>query len=99
MRIGKIDKDTFDRFILRRLGRKDATVIVPSRTGIDAGVIDAGRGKVLVIAEDPIFTMPKLPQTRYGRRFSRDCRNNKTLRGNMAAGRMRSRMNLPLRAV
>lgn len=67
MKIGKIDQETFRRYLLGRLGKKDPTVIVPPLAGVDAGVIDVGGGKVLVIAEDPIFTMPALPLAMFGR--------------------------------
>ncbi|MDD1721745.1 MAG: AIR synthase family protein [Euryarchaeota archaeon] len=64
--IGKIDLDTFTSFILPRLGRKDDTVIVPPRTGIDAAVIDIGHDNVLIIAEDPIFAVPMQPWEMFG---------------------------------
>ncbi len=67
MKIGKIDQETFRRYLLGRLGKRDATVIVPPLDGVDAGVVDAGGGRVLVIAEDPIFTMPGLPLEMFGR--------------------------------
>jgi len=66
MKIGKIDDATFRAVILRRLGKKDPTVLVPPRAGVDAGVVDLGGGKVLVVAEDPIFTMPRLPLETFG---------------------------------
>jgi hydrogenase maturation factor len=66
MKIGKIDDATFRAIILRRLGKKDATVLVPPQAGVDAGVVDLGGGKVLVVAEDPIFTMPRLPLATFG---------------------------------
>jgi hydrogenase expression/formation protein HypE len=66
MKIGKIDFETFQRFLLNRLGAKDPTVLVPPLTGVDAGVVDAGGGRVLIIAEDPIFTMPMLPLETFG---------------------------------
>jgi len=65
-KIGKIDVDTFTSFILRRLGRKDDSVLVPPLTGIDAGVVDIGQNKVLIIAEDPIFSIPKQPLKMFG---------------------------------
>jgi hydrogenase expression/formation protein HypE len=67
MKIGKINQETFRHYLLGRLGKKDATVIVPPLAGVDAGVVDAGGGRVLVIAEDPIFTMPGLPLEMFGR--------------------------------
>ena len=66
MKIGKIDFETFQAFLLERLGKKDPTVLVPPLTGVDAGVVDAGGGNVLIIAEDPIFTMPMLPLETFG---------------------------------
>ena len=66
LKIGKINADTFDRFLLKRLGSKDKSVIVPPLTGVDAGVIDIGNTKVLVVAEDPIFTIPGLPLEMFG---------------------------------
>ena len=66
MAIGKIDIRTFNSIFLGRLGRKDRTVLVPPMTGVDAAVIDIGGGKVLVVAEDPIFTMPRLPLEMFG---------------------------------
>ena len=66
MKIGKIDFDTFTSFLLQRLGKKDDTVVVPPLTGIDAGVVDIGDNKVLIIAEDPIFSIPKQPLEMFG---------------------------------
>lgn len=65
-KIGKIDFDAFSSFLLKRLGKTDPSVLVPPLTGVDAGVIDIGDDKVLIIAEDPIFTMPKLPLEMFG---------------------------------
>jgi hydrogenase expression/formation protein HypE len=67
MKIGKIDEAVFRSVVLGKLGRRDPTVLVPPRTGVDAGVVDLGGGKVLVVAEDPIFTMPRLPLEMFGR--------------------------------
>jgi hydrogenase expression/formation protein HypE len=65
-KIGKIDLDTFTSFLLPRLGKKDDSVIVPPTTGIDAGVIDIGNDRVLIIAEDPIFAIPHQPLEMFG---------------------------------
>lgn len=65
-KIGKIDLETFETFISRRLGRRDETVLVPPLTGVDAGVIDIGDGKVLIIAEDPILFAPGTPYDLFG---------------------------------
>ncbi len=66
MKIGKIDDETFRASILGRLGKRDKSVLVPPLAGVDAGVVDLGGGKVLVVAEDPIFTMPRLPLEMFG---------------------------------
>jgi hydrogenase maturation factor len=65
-KVGKIDLDTFRDFILQRLGNPDETVVVPPLTGVDAGVIDIGNDNVLIIAEDPIFSVPKQPLEMFG---------------------------------
>ncbi len=65
-KIGKIDLDTFTSFLLPRLGKSDETVIVPPKTGVDAGVIDIGNDRVLIIAEDPIFVVPQQPLEMFG---------------------------------
>lgn len=65
-KIGKIDHKLFTEFLLHRLGKPDPSVIVPPRTGIDAGVVDIGNGNVLIIAEDPIFAVPKQPLDMFG---------------------------------
>jgi Hydrogenase maturation factor len=65
-KIGKIDLDTFNSFLLQRLGKKDESVLVPPQTGVDAAVIDIGNDKVLIIAEDPIFAVPGQPWEMFG---------------------------------
>lgn len=65
-KIGKIDLETFSSFLLHRLGKENPAVIVPPMTGVDAGVIDIGNGNVLIVAEDPIFTIPGLPLEMFG---------------------------------
>jgi hydrogenase maturation factor len=67
MKIGKIDESVFRSLVRGKFGRKDPTVLVPPMTGVDAGVVDLGGGKVLIVAEDPIFTMPRLPLEMFGR--------------------------------
>lgn len=67
MKIGKIDESDFRSLVMGKFGRRDPSVLVPPMTGIDAAVVDLGRGRVLVVAEDPIFTMPRLPLEMFGR--------------------------------
>lgn len=66
MKIGKIDSDTFSSIILERLGKKNDRVLVPPMTGIDAGVVDIGNDRVLIVAEDPIFAIPGQPLEMFG---------------------------------
>jgi hydrogenase maturation factor len=65
-KIGKIDPETFSNFLLRRLGAEDDTVVVPPFTGVDAGVVELGDGKVLIVAEDPILAIPGQPLEIFG---------------------------------
>ncbi len=42
MKIGKIDEGDFRSLLMGKFGRRDPSVIVPHRTGVDAGVVDLG---------------------------------------------------------
>jgi hydrogenase maturation factor len=64
-KVGKIDLEAFETFLLRRLGRAHESVLVGPRTGVDAAVIEVG-GECLVIAEDPIFPAVGLPLETFG---------------------------------
>jgi hydrogenase expression/formation protein HypE len=65
-KIGKIDAEIFEKFLFKRLGHEDESILVPPMAGVDAGVIDIGHDQVLIIAEDPIFTIPGLPLEMFG---------------------------------
>jgi hydrogenase expression/formation protein HypE len=65
-KIGKIDANLFNTFLQHRLGASDSSVLVPPRTGIDAGVVSLGNGEVLIVAEDPIFAIPGQPLEMFG---------------------------------
>jgi len=65
-KIGKIDLEIFEKFVMENLGKRNKNVIVPPQTGVDASVIDVGNGKVLIIAEDPIFPTPGEPLDTFG---------------------------------
>jgi len=56
--LGKLDRATFDKLILSRLGKQDSSVFIGPQHGVDAAVIDLPGGDVMVIAEDPTFGMP-----------------------------------------
>jgi hydrogenase expression/formation protein HypE len=65
-KIGKIEAGIFNSFLQHRLGASDSSVLVPPRTGVDAGVISLGNGEVLIVAEDPIFAIPGQPLEMFG---------------------------------
>lgn len=65
-KIGKLDLTEFETFILKRLGKPDNSILVPPLTGVDAGVIDIGNNQVLIVAEDPIFQVPKQSPEMFG---------------------------------
>lgn len=58
--IGKVDRDSFDRIIFPRLGKKDSSVIIGPQHGVDAAAIELGDGQVMVVKEDPTFGLPVL---------------------------------------
>ncbi|MDD5121911.1 MAG: AIR synthase family protein [Dehalococcoidales bacterium] len=58
--IGKVDRSSFDRIIYPRLGRKDDTVLIGPRHGVDAAAIELPDGSVMVVKEDPTFGLPVL---------------------------------------
>jgi hydrogenase maturation factor/predicted fused transcriptional regulator/phosphomethylpyrimidine kinase len=66
LKVGKIDLKTFESYLLKRLGKKDKRVLVPPLTGVDAAVVEINDDKVLIIAEDPIFSIPGQPLEMYG---------------------------------
>ncbi|MDH7508915.1 MAG: thiamine-phosphate synthase family protein [Methanomassiliicoccales archaeon] len=65
-KVGKIAPEEFESIIVGRFGAVDNTVIIPPKAGVDAGVIDLGNNLVLVVAEDPIFSIPSLPLEMFG---------------------------------
>ncbi|HEY3420200.1 MAG TPA: thiamine-phosphate synthase family protein [Methanomassiliicoccales archaeon] len=66
VKVGKLTPEALERLILPHVGMINSSVIVPPKAGVDSGVIDIGNGNVLVIAEDPIFTLPGLPLSFFG---------------------------------
>lgn len=63
---GKIDADTFDRYIASRLGANRPDVQTGPAPGVDFGVVDLGT-RALVLATDPISILPELGPERAGR--------------------------------
>lgn len=63
--LGKLDRESFNRFIFPLLGKKDLRVIIGPCHGVDAAVVavdeaQAGKRQVMVVAEDPTFGLPVL---------------------------------------
>lgn len=56
--IGKVGRRLFEEIILPNLGRKDPSIIVRPRFGVDFSVIDLG-DKVLIVEVDPVFVVPE----------------------------------------
>jgi hydrogenase maturation factor len=64
--IGKVSSEIFDEVILPQLGRKHPEILVGPQHGVDVGVVDLGRGQVMVTTTDPIFVVPPYGWERSG---------------------------------
>jgi hydrogenase expression/formation protein HypE len=60
-RIGKPSPSRLKKLIRGNLGAPSPSTLVGPGPGLDAAVIDIGGGRVMVVAEDPIFPAPGLP--------------------------------------
>jgi len=56
--IGKVSRELFSNIILPKLGKKDSSLIVGPRFGVDFSVIELG-DIALIIEVDPIFIVPE----------------------------------------
>jgi hydrogenase maturation factor len=59
--VGKPSPRKLEALLGGAFGAPSRDVLVGPGAGLDAAVIDIGRGQVMAIAEDPIFPAPKLP--------------------------------------
>jgi hydrogenase maturation factor len=59
--IGKPSPTQLKRLLGNSFGKKSDRILVGSGPGLDAAVLDLGDGRVMAVAEDPIFPAPKLP--------------------------------------
>ncbi|HOA08460.1 MAG TPA: hydrogenase expression protein, partial [Spirochaetota bacterium] len=59
-RIGKLSPDKMEALIGNSLGKKSSDVIIGPGAGLDAAVLRLSDGRVMAIAEDPIFPAPGL---------------------------------------
>ncbi|RZN62322.1 AIR synthase family protein [Methanonatronarchaeum sp. AMET6-2] len=59
--VGKIDRELFEKLIYSRLGAENPDVVIGPQHGVDAAVVETGQDdRVMVISEDPTFTMPSM---------------------------------------
>ena len=65
-KIGKIDAALFAEYLAGNLGADRSEIVVGPKNGVDAGIFSLGNGKVLIIAEDPIFPAPLLSSREFG---------------------------------
>ncbi|MCY0868116.1 MAG: AIR synthase family protein [Desulfurococcus sp.] len=56
--IGKVDRRLFEEVILPHLGRRDPSVIVGPKFGVDFAVVELG-DHALIIEVDPVFVVPE----------------------------------------
>ena len=57
-RTGKATAELFEQVILRRLGARDADVLVGPRHGVDVGVVRVAEGVAMALTADPVFVVP-----------------------------------------
>ncbi len=65
--VGKPTPSRLARLLERSGGAPSDRLIVGPGVGLDAAVIDIGQGRVMAVAEDPIFPAPGLPLEMMGR--------------------------------
>lgn len=66
IRIGKLSPEKMESLIGSSFGKKSNDVIVGPGAGLDAAVIRLADGRVMAVAEDPIFPAPGLPLETFG---------------------------------
>ncbi|MCI0633784.1 MAG: AIR synthase family protein [Actinobacteria bacterium] len=57
-RTGKATAELFEQVILRRLGARDADVLVGPKHGVDVGVVKVAEGVAMALTADPVFIVP-----------------------------------------
>jgi len=57
-RTGKATAELFEQVILRRLGARDADVLVGPKHGVDVGVVRVADGVAMALTADPVFIVP-----------------------------------------
>lgn len=59
--VGKLSPSRMARLLDGHLGAPTPALLVPPGPGLDASILDLGAGRVMAVAEDPIFPAPGLP--------------------------------------
>lgn len=57
--VGKISPEIFDELIYPNLGASSKSILVGPRHGVDIGIVDLGKDKVMVTTTDPVFIVPE----------------------------------------
>ncbi|MGB9630519.1 MAG: AIR synthase family protein [Candidatus Methanodesulfokora sp.] len=57
-KLGKLSSDIFNEIIYPNLGKKDRSVVVPPKHGVDFGVVELG-DLALIVKSDPVFVVPE----------------------------------------
>ncbi|MCE5199718.1 MAG: AIR synthase family protein [Armatimonadota bacterium] len=65
-RVGKLSPSKTKLLLADAFGKECKELIVGPGPGLDAAVLDLGDGRVMAIAEDPIFPAPGLPLEMFG---------------------------------
>jgi len=64
--IGKLSPSRTECLLAGAFGRTSDKVLIGPGVGLDAAVLDLGDGRVMAVAEDPIFPAPGLPLETFG---------------------------------
>jgi hydrogenase maturation factor len=57
-KLGKLSSDIFNEIIYPNLGKRDPSVAVPPKHGVDFGVVELG-DLALIVKSDPVFVVPE----------------------------------------
>ncbi|WGI16923.1 AIR synthase family protein [Methanonatronarchaeum sp. AMET-Sl] len=58
--VGKINREFFEKTIYQKLGAKNKDVLIGPQHGVDAAAIKINQDQVMVVSEDPTFSMPSM---------------------------------------
>lgn len=64
--VGKIPPARLQSILKNRIGSPSADVLVGPGAGLDCAIVEVAPGRIMAVAEDPIFPAPKLPLSLMG---------------------------------